>query len=242
MKKFIILATSVVALATGSAFTMLADCGNFEQFNKGVTYTMSNYSGKGKLTSTVDGNVVEVVKTPENIAATVEVATKDEKGKDTGTGSYKITCTGGKFTMDMESFIAPQMKGRYKDMDLKIEGNTLDYPNDMKAGDKLSDGTVTMHVIDKNSGSETSSIIIDIKERKVEAVENKTTPAGTWECYKITYTTEMTSKVGTVTLSIMKPRTVTEWFSFKVGAVRSETFKNGELEGYSELTKFNKPQ
>jgi hypothetical protein len=46
--------------------------------------------------------------------------------------------------MDMESFISQQSKDAYKDMDLKIEGNTLDYPSDMEAGDKLADGTVTM--------------------------------------------------------------------------------------------------
>ncbi|MFM2017050.1 MAG: hypothetical protein RL007_706 [Bacteroidota bacterium] len=241
MKKYIILATSVVALATGSAFTMLADCGNFEQFNKGVTYTMSNYNEKGKLESTVDGSVVEVTKTPETTAATIDVVMKDGKGKDMGTGKYKITCTGGKYAMDMESFISPQMKDAYKDMDLKIEGNTLDYPNDMKAGDKLADGTVTMRVIDKKSGNEISTTIVNIKDRTVEAVESKTTPAGTWECYKITYTSEFVSKVGAMTLPI-KPRSTTEWFSFKVGTVRTESSKNGKLESYSELTKFNKPQ
>jgi hypothetical protein len=241
MKKYIILASSIVTLAAGSAFTMLSDCGTFEQFNKGVTYTMSNYNDKGKLESTVDGNVIEVVKTATSTSATIDVVTKDGKGKDLGKGQYKVSCTGGKFSMDMENFISQQSKDAYKDMDLKIEGNTLDYPNDMKAGDKLADGTVTMRVLDKKSGNEISTTIINIKDRKVEAVENKTTPAGTWECYKITYTSEFVSKVGTMTLPI-KPRTTTEWFSFKVGTVRTESFKNGKSEGYSELTKFNKPQ
>lgn len=241
MKKYIILATSIVTLAAGSAFTMLSDCGTFEQFNKGVTYTMSNYNDKGKLESTVDGNVIDVVKTATSTSATIDVVTKDGKGKDLGKGQYKVSCTGGKFSMDMENFISQQSKDAYKDMDLKIEGNTLDYPNDMKAGDKLADGTVTMRVLDKKSGNEISTTIINIKDRKVEAVENKTTPAGTWECYKITYTSEFVSKVGTMTLPI-KPRTTTEWFSFKVGTVRTESFKNGKSEGYSELTKFNKPQ
>jgi hypothetical protein len=50
---------------------MLADCGDFEQFNKGVTYTMSNYNDKGKLESSVDGNVIEVVKTATSTTATI---------------------------------------------------------------------------------------------------------------------------------------------------------------------------
>jgi hypothetical protein len=111
----------------------------------------------------------------------------------------------------------------------------------MKAGDNLADGTVTMTVSDKKSAQVISTTTINIKNRKVEAVENKTTPAGTWECYKITYTSEFVSLVSGMTLPI-KPRTTTEWFSFKVGTVRTESFKNGKSEGYSELTKFNKPQ
>jgi hypothetical protein len=241
MKKYIILATSIVTLAAGSAFTMLSDCGTFEQFNKGVTYTMSNYNDKGKLESTVDGNVIDVVKTATSTSATIDVVTKDGKGKDLGKGQYKVSCTGGKFSMDMENFISQQSKDAYKDMDFKIEGNTLDYPNDMKAGDNLADGTVTMTVSDKKSAQVISTTTINIKNRKVEAVENKTTPAGTWECYKITYTSEFVSLVSGMTLPI-KPRTTTEWFSFKVGTVRTESFKNGKSEGYSELTKFNKPQ
>lgn len=241
MKKQIVLGISLVILVAGSAFTVLSDCGTYEQFNKGVTYTMSNYNDKGKLESTVDGNVVDVTKTAETTAATIDVVMKDGKGKDIGTGKYKVTCTGGKYAMDMESFISPQMKDAYKDMDLKIEGNTLDYPSDMKAGDKLADGLVTMRVLDKKSGNEISTTIINIKDRVVEAVENKTTPAGTWECYKISYTSEVTSKVGAMTLPI-KPRSTTEWFSFKVGSVRTESSKNGKLESYSELTAFTKPQ
>ena len=241
MKKYIILATSVVALATGSAFTMLADCGDFEQFNKGVTYTMSNYNDKGKLESSVDGNVIEVVKTATSTTATIDVVTKDGKGKDMGKGQYKLTCTGGKYSMDMESFISQQSKDAYKDMDLKIEGNTLDYPSGMKAGDKLADGTVTMKVSDKKSGQVISTTTINIKDRTVLAVEDRTTPAGTWSCYKISYTSEFVSMVSGMTLPI-KPRSTTEWFSFKVGTVRTESSKNGKLESYSELTKFNKPQ
>lgn len=235
-----IIAASIVAMGTGSAFTLLSDCGSYEQFTKGVTYQMSNYNDKGKLESTVDGSVVDVIKTAETTTASIDAVMKDGKGKDLGTGKYKLTCAGGKYAMDMESFISPQMKDAYKDMDLKIEGNTLDYPSDMKAGDQLADGTVTMHVTDKKSGNEISTTIILIKDRKVEAVENKTTPAGTWECYKISYTSEITSKVGAMTLPI-KPRSTTEWFSFKVGTVRTESSKNGKLESYSELTAFKKP-
>jgi hypothetical protein len=39
----------------------------------------------------------------------------------------------------------------------------------------------------------------------------------------------------------MKPIKVVEWFSFKVGTVRSESYRNEKLEGYSELTAFKKP-
>lgn len=238
MKNHLLIAASAITILLASSF-VANDCTTFEQFNQGVTYTMTNYSEKGKVESTVDGKVSKVATTPESTKATIDVVMKDGKGKDLGTGSYELTCAGGAYKMDMKSFVSPQQKEAYKDMDMKIEGDMLDYPSNISAGMALSGGTMTMVVT--NNGTEINNTTVVIKDRKCEAVENRTTPAGTWECYKISYTEEITMKMGAMTMPV-KPRTVTEWFSFKVGAVRTETYKNGKLEGYSELTKFTKPQ
>ncbi len=238
MKKSVLIAVAAVAFIGGSSFSYFTECGSFEQFTEGVTYTMTNYSEKGKVESTVDGKVSKVVTGVESTKATVDVVMKDAKGKESRTGSYELTCTGNSYSMDMKNFITPQQKEAYKDMDIKMEGDMLDYPSNMTAGMDLPNGTMKMVVTDK--GTEVNNTTILIHDRKCQAIESRTTPAGTWECYKITYTMDITMKIGTMTMPI-KPRTATEWFSFKVGAVRTESYKNDKLESYSELTAFKKP-
>ncbi|MBE2206244.1 MAG: hypothetical protein IAE84_01600, partial [Saprospiraceae bacterium] len=71
----------------------------------------------------------------------------------------------------------------------------------------------------------------DITDRKVVAKETITVPAGTFDCYKITYT--FTTKT-----ILSKAFSVTSWHNEKAGVVRSETYdKKGVLESRSELSK-----
>jgi hypothetical protein len=241
MKKHILIASAAVVLIAGSSFTVLTDCSTFEQFNKGVTYTTTSYDAKGKAISLVECNVKEVITTGDKTVATIDVVMKDGKGEQTGTSTYDLTCSGSTYMMDLKSMATQQANatGAGKDMEMTIEGDMLEYPADMIAGQSLPGGKLTMTMQGKGSPMKTVTTIV-IKDRKCEAVESKTTPAGTWQCYKITSTQEVTTRMGTITMPI-GPRTSTEWFSFKVGAVRSESYKDGKLEGYSELTAFKKP-
>lgn len=238
MKKSVLIAAVAVAFIGGSSFSYFTECGSFEQFNEGVTYTMTNYSEKGKVESTVDGKVSKVVAGVESTTATIDVVMKDGKGKESGTGSYELICKGNTYSMDMKNFITAQQKETYKDMDVKMEGDMLEYPPNMSAGMALPNGNMKMIVSDK--GSVVTTITTNIKDRKCLAIETRTTPAGTWECYKISYTIEMLTNISGLNMPAMT-RTTTEWFSFKVGAVRSESYRNAKLEGYSELTAFKKP-
>lgn len=239
MKKQITLALAVIALITASSFTLLTECTTFEQFTQGATWTMTNYNGKGKVESRTDCKVDKLTTGVESTTADVSASFFDDKGKENGTAQYSITCKGGSYSMDMRNFVTPEMKkGAGKDMEIKMDGSMLEYPSSMKAGDSLANGTMTMTM---SSGGQTfMTTVVTIKNRKCLAVENKTTSAGTWECYKISYVVDvaMTNMMGMK--MPVKPRSTTEWFSFKVGAVRTESYKEGELESYSELTTFKK--
>jgi hypothetical protein len=241
MKKHILIASAAVVLIAGSSFTVLTDCGTFEQFNKGATFTTTNYDAKGKAMSSVEGSVKDVTITGDKTIANIDAVMKDGKGEQTGTSNYDLTCTDGKYMMDLKSMATQQANanGAGKDMEMTIEGDMLEYPAGMTAGQTLPGGKLVMTMQGKGSPMKSVTTII-IKDRKCEAVESKTTPAGTWQCYKITSTQEVTTRVGTMSMPVA-PRTSTEWFSFKVGAVRSESYKDGKLEGYSELTAFKKP-
>ncbi|TND01573.1 MAG: hypothetical protein FD123_4233 [Bacteroidetes bacterium] len=218
-------------------------CGDFEQFNKGVTYTMTSYNGKDKVTGTTTTTVDNASKTATGASADLTQVTKDEKGKETGTIKSTVTCDNGTYSVDMKSFVSPEMKEGYKNMDLKFEGNALNYPPTMAVGQTLPDGQVKMMAA--QNGAAFGTTVVDIKDRKVEAKETITTGAGTFECFKITYTIDLNSMMilptgGEMKMPGLKPRQVTEWFSFKVGAVKSETWKGDKKEGYTVLTALTK--
>lgn len=244
MKKVHILATSAMLLFLASSFTLTNDCSTFEQFTKGTKYTTSNYDGKGKLTSTVNCTCDAVTTSADKTVADISVIMNDGDGKQSGTANYQLTCTGTSYLMDLKGVAAAAAgtDSRMKGMDMQFEGDMLDYPSVMVAGQSLTGGNIVMKMM--MSGMALSTTTITISDRKCEKLESKTTSAGTWSCYKITYTTGGKTKMNfgnNTSETVIEPRQCTEWFSFKVGSVRTETYKSGALEHYSELTAFTKP-
>ena len=72
-----------------------------------------------------------------------------------------------------------------------------------------------------------------MKNRRVEAVDNVDTPAGTFECYKITYElVEEVTSLNAGTGSGMKSSIYTEWISPKIGLIKKVeyTSKNKLIE------------
>ena len=82
-----------------------------------------------------------------------------------------------------------------------------------------------------NTGAPVSvNMTVTTQNRKVEAEEKITTPAGTFDCLKITY--DMVSKIGFVKVQ----GSSVEWYSPGTGTIRSESYnKRGKLTGYSVL-------
>ena len=79
-------------------------------------------------------------------------------------------------------------------------------------------------------------IKMDIIDRKVEAMETITTPAGTFETYKITSKSIMKNQMG---ISMTFEFDNVEWLAKEVGVVKSESFRKGKSNGYTLLVKRN---
>lgn len=234
MKKLLFLLS--VALA---APAMAQTCSNFVQFNNGTVYTMTTYDAKDKETSSSTTTVSGVVKTATGVKADLTQVVNTDKKKEPTTVTSTVTCDNGTYSIDMKSFTNASMMKTSKDMEIKFEGNNLSYAADLSVGQSLPDGTMKM--TSTNQGTPMSESTTTITDRKVVGKESITTSAGTFECYKITYTFSMSTVMfmptgGTMNMPGMKPRQVTEWFSFKVGPVRSESSKDGKLESYTVLT------
>ena len=213
-------------LISFSSFSQNA-CKAFYPFEEGVTFEMTNYNKKGKKEGAVN---YEVTRIEDNIA-TIQTIIYDDKGKEITTTSYQIMCDGHKISIDFKSMMNADMFKQYKDMDMDITGTNVELPNDLQVGQSLKDANMNIAI---NMGGMIMNMSVDMLNRKVNKKESITTPAGTFNCFALSYDSEM--KMG-----IKMKFKIKEWIAEGVGVVKSESFsKNGKLMGYSELTSFKK--
>ena len=94
----------------------------------------------------------------------------------------------------------------------------LEYPASMKEGDSLKDGIFNMDF--KGNGGINGTVSVALTERKVVGKESMTTPAGTWDCFKITYHSKINIKI---VIGIPINMDVTEWYAPGFGVVKTES-------------------
>jgi hypothetical protein len=195
---------------------------------EGIVREMASYDKKDKLTGTTIQTVKEI-KTTGNITEwTIGTVSKDDKGKELSSGDLHMTCEAGIFKMDMRNFVDDETLKAYEDMEVTMDATDLDFPGDLSVGQTLKDGNITIKI--SSQGMAMMTMVVKIYDRKVEAIEDITTPAGTFSCYK------MTSTIESKTMFTIIAKT-TDWMAKNVGSVRSETYdKDGKLTGYMVLT------
>ena len=137
-----------------------------------------------------------------------------------------MQCDGGIVMMDMKMFIPAAQQEQMGDVSATGSTTYLEYPANMKEGDQLKDASFSMDF--KSKSGLGGHISVDMTNRKVAGKESVTTPAGTWDCYKITYHSKIIFKMG---IGIPINSDVTEWYAPGFGVVKSES--NG---GGTEIT------
>lgn len=211
------------------------DCSqSFYAMKEGTKLMMTNFSDKGKITSTSETLIKTVKANGANYDITVETTLKNDKDKILSEGkNYTVKCENGTIKLDISSMMMADFAVQMKNMEVTISGNGIDIPQILTEGMTLSDGSTEMKL--GSNGMNFMTMKFDIKNRKVEKKENLTTSAGTFECYKITYNMDMKTM-------FKRSIKVTQWLAPGVGLIKTETYnQKGELESYSELTKFEKP-
>ena len=131
----------------------------------------------------------------------------------------------------MKSFLDAKTMAGYKDMDVEISGSNLKIPATINVGDELPNGYLNVSV--KSEGTTVIEMSTVITKRKVEAMEEITTDAGTFNCYKISYTT-------TVNMIFSVRVENIDWISEGIGTVKSETYSKGKVMGYTVLSGISK--
>lgn len=201
-------------------------------FRQGVSFELTNYDKKGKVSSIQQQKINSVEATDDGFKANTSMVLSNEKGKTLSEGSYNLECKNGVVYLDMSSMLDPRMMEGFKDMEMEISGAALEFPSNLKPGQTLSDGDVNVKA--KTGGLTLMNITMSITNRKVESTEIVTTPAGTFECAKISQDSELKS-------IIKKKFKSVSWYAIGVGLVKSENIdEKGNVESSTLLTKFEK--
>ena len=201
------------------------ECTSYFPMQEGSSFEIMNYDPKDKVQGRAEHFVISREERGDEIAVQIESTIFDKKDKEVTTLEYEVRCKNGVFEFLMPSVSMESMAGAGVSTD--VEGDFLDIPADPSPGQKLKDGTIRISI------NEAMNMTTTVTDRKVEALEQITTPAGTFDCIKITYSVE-TKFLFKVTGA------AAEWYAPNVGMVRSESYdKKGKLSGYSLLTKLD---
>lgn len=229
MKTKKILLVSIVAFML-PVLVSAQNCGYYSM-TKGMVFSYQNLDAKGKVTSSSKSTCLDVVQMPSVTEYKVQAEVTDSK-KNKSTHEYAMRCEGGKFYVDMRNFVDPKSMESFKDMEIKVDSKDMMYPADIAAGQTLPDASITISA--GSGGVSLMNLFVNITNRKVAGIETVTVPAGTFECFKITYDveTKLMFKINTM---------VIEYLNMGAGNIKTETYdKKGKLMGTSELTELKK--
>lgn len=215
------------------------DCAGYYYLTNSAV-EMTTYDRKQKESGKITYTISDVKKSGDITTASFTSQMVDEKGKALSKGNGVYKCSGGSIFVDARVAMPQEQMAAYKDMDVKAEETFIEYPASLSAGQSLEDVNFKMDVI--NKGSAFSTITLDETNRKVEGKESITTPAGTWDCWKITYDARFRATVGGPSgIGIPVNFKSTEWFAPGFGIVKTETYnKNGKLMGSTLITAVKK--
>lgn len=208
------------------------DCKGFFPFEPGTKFEITYYDKKDRVSSVGEHVVSDITSFDGITAAEMSVVVKDEDGEVVVENDYKVECDEESYKLDLTAMLNESMMQASANMEMEMESDALEFPSNMSVGDELPDGNTSIKM--SSNGMKLMTIKMVATNRKVESQEQITTPAGTFDCYKITYDFQMKTV-------LKKKYKVVQWLSDGVGMVRSETRnKKGKLMSYEVLTKLER--
>lgn len=207
------------------------ECNPYFLFKKGTKMELTSYDKKDKLAATLKYEIVDYI--PASGALTIANETYDDKGKLLAKGDASGKCVNGDYYADIRN-ISSDMIPKAADLKMDINGDQMMYPSNLKAGDKLKDATISVKASLGNGGITVMNITASVSNRTVERFEEVTTPAGNFECAKITYTLRV-KLFGNRTMQCV------EYLAKGVGVIKNEQFdEKGKKQSSLILTKLEK--
>jgi hypothetical protein len=205
------------------------DCVPYMPMKQGAIWETQHFDAKKKITSTVKSQVKDITTNGSSVKMFIEAETFDSKGKTLGKNKYSAGCNNGVFYLDMRGNMDQNGMSNFKDMQVTINADNLNFPVNPQAGQTLQSGQFSLEA--QMPGMPNGfKMTVDVYNRKVVGTESITTPAGTFECIKISYDMKTFMMAEIITKGV-------EWYAKDVGLVKSETYDSkGKLIGSALLS------
>ncbi len=205
------------------------ECSAYFPFKEKTSLEYANYNKKEKLQGYSQSTITVVDETDDGLEAQVETATLDEDREVLQEGAFQVVCKDNILYMDLTDMLSPEMTESFSHMEVTFTGDKMVLPSNLQVGQKLPDAQTVVQAA--SGGVNLLKFTFEITDRTVEAKESVTTPAGTFDCFKVSHSMD-------VKMMIKKSFQVTTWYNEKIGMVKQETYdKKGRLDGRSELQK-----
>ncbi|MET0636202.1 MAG: hypothetical protein ABWZ25_09265 [Chitinophagaceae bacterium] len=198
---------------------------------------MTMYDRKNEVSGVLKYKIDDVSSSGNATLARFQSEMFNNKGETLSKSSGSYKCEAGILFVDARVAMPGDQAAQLKDTEVKGMESYIEYPADLAVGQSLKDAGFKMDV--DRAGGLPSTVNFEETNRKVVAKESVTTPAGTWDCWKITYNATMKVTMGGIGIPVRMQGT--EWFAPGFGIVKSETNnKNGKLMGSMMISKVQK--
>ncbi len=230
MKLILSLLLIVSALVDGRAQECLGT-----PFKAGMGYEMITYNAKDKPVGKVNYLVKNVRREGGSTLIDISIQTADERGKTQPPYTVQYVCTGNELVADLSGLTRSIQGPTAADLEMKLNVNRLTYPSKLSIGQKLPNGVLEAELF--SNGNRTMEINMTVNNRQVEGSETLTTPAGTFNTYKLTSDVAIDNRAMGMPIRL-SVRTVSYRTNDLIFDVKTENFnKNGKLMSYSLLSK-----
>jgi hypothetical protein len=207
-----------VILLLVNCYAWSQKCSDYYYLQNNKTIEMAIKNKKGNQTGKVVYAISNVSNNGNTTTATINSEVFDKNGKSISKASNNVQCENGELLMDMKMLIPSAQQEQMGSMSATGTVSYIEYPVTMKEGDALKDASFAADFT--SSSGLKGNISMNMTSRKVAGRENVITPAGTWDCLKITYHSKMIFKIG---IGIPMNADVTEWYAPGFGVVKTES-------------------
>lgn len=206
-------------------------------FKTGMNYELSTFNAKDKPTGKIVYHVKDVRREGPATVMDITAQFQDEKGKQQNPYVIHYTCTGDELVADLSGMMQSMQSSGFKDAEMRMKSNKLVYPGKLSVGQKLPDGQMEAELFSK--GTTMMTMDMTMSNRQVESKDAVTTPAGTFDTYKVTSDMNFENRMMGIPIRGTM-RTVSYRAANQLFDVKSETYnKSGKLMGYTLLSKAN---